>query len=651
MSIFQIVQMDAAAAKWLGFAKQQCKRIMDNGTKDFYREWPLGDATVKAKSYGGTVQLWLVAGGVVYTVSNVWGNPIQPKGLGAQRPIASSNYTQYVFLSDGTIIASLAEPPYLVEQTKYNSTSTIWNGGDSLWMMNDTGPFVFNSLLSFTVPPECISPIPPTTPPNYAGVDGLTASWNTYWATGVSSRDARAAAWSKTVSDDFLAACAGGFSASNVLVTNTAFKQGTVPTDLVRVLQSAIGQSNNTYVPSLPQILSGPTYVMTAYTITGNTAFTANFSCSVTIGYVDTTGTLRQQTVSGTFNIVGTAHLLNYSQGVCWSVVGTYTNFPGGDGVTGTSSGYDWFNNADFQANIWPHLLNYGEGYGTMSNWMYPPVIIAGGRLASYNAPIYGVLNGTYTASPLIGTSVGFTAPTTSGNFYATTVDGTLIDGVTPNFIPPSTGSVVCSSIQTVQDWVAAYPPAYSVDGSLANSNWNTSSRYKMRSAVIRFFGPSKVDGTQLGMFADGGAANGCTNLSVYGDLALSYDWLTDTFVFVSWKSRQILDSSGNPVLDSFGKPTYPVYPLPNGISYSGTSATGLYFAGLHKPDGTSMGLRAASNCAITYKFSDATWPDLDAMLKLDEANAKATLAYATQGTITPTAGFYDPVHLYVKGL
>ena len=64
MSIFQIVQMDAAAAKWLGFAQQQCKRIMSAGTQDFYREWVMGDGSkVKAKSYGGMVKLWFIKTG------------------------------------------------------------------------------------------------------------------------------------------------------------------------------------------------------------------------------------------------------------------------------------------------------------------------------------------------------------------------------------------------------------------------------------------------------------------------------------------------------------------------------------------------------------------------------------------------------------
>jgi hypothetical protein len=60
--IFQILQMDPGAEKYIGFAKSECRRLMANGTQDFFRTWNLGDATVDAKSYGGSVKLWLKAG-------------------------------------------------------------------------------------------------------------------------------------------------------------------------------------------------------------------------------------------------------------------------------------------------------------------------------------------------------------------------------------------------------------------------------------------------------------------------------------------------------------------------------------------------------------------------------------------------------------
>ena len=80
MSIFQIVQMDPDAAKWIGFAKQQCKRIMDNGTKDFYREWTLEGSTIKAKSYGGTVKLWLISTGNDLIIGQYFGAAVPPDG-------------------------------------------------------------------------------------------------------------------------------------------------------------------------------------------------------------------------------------------------------------------------------------------------------------------------------------------------------------------------------------------------------------------------------------------------------------------------------------------------------------------------------------------------------------------------------------------
>lgn len=74
MSVFQIVQLDPAAAKWLGFAKQQYNCITANGTKDFYREWTMGDGSkVRLKSYGGTAKIWLMSvasGAVRFTLSN-----------------------------------------------------------------------------------------------------------------------------------------------------------------------------------------------------------------------------------------------------------------------------------------------------------------------------------------------------------------------------------------------------------------------------------------------------------------------------------------------------------------------------------------------------------------------------------------------------
>lgn len=137
---FQIVQMDPDAAKWLGFAKQQCKRIMDNGTKDFYREWPLGDATVKAKSYGGTVKLWLVSTGGDLIISNRFGAAIPPDG----------NY----YIATDNIKYDSAIPALTLKKKGYPSVTTNrftqgWSGlpnhRKSSWLVLNTPTFSVDS--------------------------------------------------------------------------------------------------------------------------------------------------------------------------------------------------------------------------------------------------------------------------------------------------------------------------------------------------------------------------------------------------------------------------------------------------------------------------------------------------------------------------
>ena len=163
-----------------------------------------------------------------------------------------------------------------------------------------------------------------------------------------------------------------------------------------------------------------------------------------------------------------------------------------------------------------------------------------------------------------------------------------------------------------------------------------------------------QADGTQLGMFATPAAASGCTSISVYGDLTLNYDWPTNTFSFSGWKSRQIFDAHGNPVLDSLGKPTYPVTPLLSGVSYFEYSTSYLQFAGLSNPDGTPNYLaEGIINSVVTFNYSGKVWPDTETLFKSEAAYSAATLAYMTKGTITlqPAAQFNDPIYLFVLGL
>jgi hypothetical protein len=50
MPIFRIIQFDPGAAHLLGFAKQQCQRLIAAGSKTFNKTWIVGDATVMASA-------------------------------------------------------------------------------------------------------------------------------------------------------------------------------------------------------------------------------------------------------------------------------------------------------------------------------------------------------------------------------------------------------------------------------------------------------------------------------------------------------------------------------------------------------------------------------------------------------------------------
>jgi len=123
---FQIVKFDPGAAKFIGFAKQQCQRLIDNGTEDFYRFWNMGGGvTIKARSYCGSVKLWLEAslGSWIIGESN-----ISPSGT----------QTEYYYPTTTAKYDSVANSMALTEATL--SKSLVFNYLP-LWlgMPNDVG--------------------------------------------------------------------------------------------------------------------------------------------------------------------------------------------------------------------------------------------------------------------------------------------------------------------------------------------------------------------------------------------------------------------------------------------------------------------------------------------------------------------------------
>jgi hypothetical protein len=73
--IFRILQADSDALMYLGFAKNQARRLIELGVKTFNKTWLIGDITVRARGtefFGDSiVKLWLIAGGAL---PSLWKN-------------------------------------------------------------------------------------------------------------------------------------------------------------------------------------------------------------------------------------------------------------------------------------------------------------------------------------------------------------------------------------------------------------------------------------------------------------------------------------------------------------------------------------------------------------------------------------------------
>ena len=123
---FQIVKFDPGAAKFIGFAKQQCQRLIDNGTDDFYRFWNMGGGiTIKAKSYCGSVKLWLeaAAGGARMVSINSAGSLIK-YCVSTFLSVAAGIVTRTGAIVDATI-TSMKLPSWVGLPNDYTTSSFV----------------------------------------------------------------------------------------------------------------------------------------------------------------------------------------------------------------------------------------------------------------------------------------------------------------------------------------------------------------------------------------------------------------------------------------------------------------------------------------------------------------------------------------------
>lgn len=587
--MFQIVQMDPDAAKWLGFAKQQCKRIMDNGTKDFYREWPLGDATVKAKAYGGTVKLWLVAGGVTDFVGVAMPNPVPYRGVSigvAQENLVSSaggstaDYVTRILASDGTVLLHETHPyfqifsgspsvlfDYIGAISEY--ISPAWNGAASMWFIHTRSEYnpqggyaVLDHISAFDVPEDCIYPVPTTTPPAYIGTDGLSAQWNADWATGVAAFNARRKAWFLKNSTEFIAALKGKFQPGADGVTRAELQTGSIPASWDFFVKSdtkndytnsALADGSyagaHTKMPIIMTITSKADVVVSDTSAGLTQAGTMVTKRTTTFAYTDVDGKAWSVPIDGTLTQVAVQYLPNYDL----TIQSTYVN---------------WYNPifAFRTETFFPHqFLNDDMVHGLGLIWTG---VVQQGQYkdSSFNT------RGSTLYQP--------TSPLTYAGYVPTypAYSNTLV-GTAPDIFLQYHNTVI---------------PTYVANTAQSSTVMNNSAMYHVKQVKLRLFAPAP-GGASVGLFADPTDADGATQIAYYGEVTLSFDWTTGSITVSKWSPKQ--DANGNDA------PT--IINLPNGYSYFNNSGT-LYFVESVKSTiaGAGQTPTAAGDAAYTATYN-----------------------------------------------
>jgi hypothetical protein len=605
---FQIVKFDVGAAKFLGFAKQQCQRLINNGTDDFYRVWKMGGGiTIRAKSYCGSVKLWLEISGKSYSFGIPMPNPVPYRGVSVGNGSTVSlghPGVFYVIASDGEILAS---EPAVIGGTYYldavytsvsYSGNDVWSGGSNMLRYYGhylTATVSFDHYLTFSVPEDCIYPEPLPTYPESVGI--TDPPYLDAWSAGVAAFNARRQAWLKKNSDEFIAALAGNFQPGAAGVTRPELQTGLLPASWDYKIKTGVQRSRKTYQP----ISMTASYVSTVTSDTSSNltiAGTKITTRTTTFSYTDAQGIAQQLIITGTLTQVVTQHTLSGSS-IAISHQDTYFNWYATANLAKTMQ-FIQDGTTDGLGQLWNGVEQYGE-YGD-STWSTPENPLAyAGYVPSY--PMF--------SNSLVGTAA----------------------------------SLYIQYHNTVLPKYHSETPITTHDGRTA---WNNSTLYGVKTIELRLFGPVKTDGTDLGAFPDPTDADGCTQIKYYGKATFAFDWATGTVTLKSWKSKALLDTSGNPILDGNGRPTYATTALPTGVSYHNNAGT-LEFAGMVDPSGVAQPNIAAYNNTIT--LSGDFWPDVDAALTTAALNESATLKYLQAGTVDTTAQFADPIIPFINSL
>lgn len=416
-------------------------------------------------------------------------NPTYESLLTADQAAETGGIRTYIMTSDGTVLAS--EVQNTSGGHTYYVPDTTWNGEGycNMYVDDPTIPPV-NHQLAFTVPEDCIYPMPNVN----------STIFNT-----------RRKAWFKKNSDEFIAALKGKFQPGATGVTRAELQMGALPASWDYAIKTHVRTSFKTYQP----ILLNANYIDTVMSDTSanlTQAGTKATKRSVTFQYIDAQGANQTATIDGTLTQVVSDNTIGFS----W--VSTYARWyeetPPDTGVRTVGA----------SKKIQQQFLRDRATSSLSLGLLWNGTAQGGDQIEKFADSTWGI-----PTDPMV--YAGTENPPYP--YYSNTLVGTA-----PQFFLDYHGYV--------QPKYHSDTPSTTHDG---NTAWNNSALYNVKQVDLLLFGPVQADGTVLGIFPDPTDADGCTQIAYYGEASFTFDWLTGSLTWKGWAARKDANDNDAPTI------------------------------------------------------------------------------------------------------
>ncbi|MFA6064064.1 MAG: hypothetical protein WC736_15855 [Gallionella sp.] len=411
----------------------------------------------------------------------------------------------YVMTSDGTVLAS--EVQNTTGGHTYYVPNTVWNGDAYCNMHVDDTSTPVDHQLTFTVPEDCIYPVP-ATPPDI---------FNT-----------RRTAWFKKNSDETIAALP-----TAALPASWDYQVKTqIDLDYTRFrLADNSFAGRHTVMPLIMSV--DYVDVVESDTSAGLTqAGTMVSRRTTTFEYTDANGVSQSAVVNGYLTQVVTRHNNSSGSQLGLSHTSAYQNWYALNLTQATTSPYGEFPDGT-QYNDYATFWYVGADAGGLS---YQFVVAGEGRSADAGLVWNGSVQSGYASDSKWRPYTGPANPLT----YA---------GYTPP-VPAYSNTLVGTAAPLYLQYHNTVLPEYVSDTAQSSTVMNNSAMFHIRQVELIPFSLISPDGANLGMFADPSETD--TQVEVTGKAIYDFDWQTGALTFNSWRA---LDTPA--IVTVTGRPDY----------------------------------------------------------------------------------------------